>query len=154
MTSLTLNNIIFSSVNYNPACIINEPLGSRTHIVTELKLIISNFQFLLIYFKSENYFVKNCKSLISVKNCCKITSLIVFLIVPVHWDWLNIGFKCREPTSFMATSEPLLLILSKSWSLKRYLSVGSKLTLNQSTQRLYSGVKLLLLNTWLWPYHM
>ena len=61
---------------------------------------------------------------------------------------LNISFKCREAAPFEAASEPLLLILSKLRSLKRYLSIDNKLTLNQSTQRLYTGFKLLLLNTW------
>ena len=84
----------------------------------------------------------------TVRNYSKIKSLIIFLIVPVYWDLLNIGFKCREATSFEAASEPLLLLLSKSRSLKRYLSVDNNLTLNQSTQRLYTGIKLLLLNTW------
>ena len=52
----------------------------------------------------------------------------------------------QETASLKAASEPLSLTLSKSWSLKRYLSVDKKLTLNQSTNRLYTGVKLLLLS--------
>ena len=55
-------------------------------------------------------------------------------MVPVHWDLLNIVSKCKEATSFEAASETLLLILNKSRSLKRYLSVDNKLTLNQITQ--------------------
>ena len=84
----------------------------------------------------------------TVKNYSKITSLIILLIVPVHCDLLNFGFRCREATSFKYASKPLLLILSKSRYLKRYLSVDNNLTLNQSTQRLYTEIKLLLLNTW------
>ena len=84
----------------------------------------------------------------AVKNYSKINSLITFLIFPVHWDLLNIGFKCREATSFEAASEPLLLTLSKSRFLKRYLSVDNNLTLNQTTQRLCTRTMLLLLNTW------
>ena len=84
----------------------------------------------------------------TVKNYSKITSLIIVLIVPVHCDLFSFGFKCREVTSFETASEPLLLILSKSRYLKRYLSVDNNLTLNQSAQRLYTGIKLLLLNTW------
>ena len=62
-------------------------------------------------------------------------------------DLLNISFKCREATSLKAGSEMLLLILSKYQSLERYLSVHNNLTLNQSAQRLYTGITWLLLNT-------
>ena len=48
------------------------------------------------------------------KSYSKINSLRIFLIVPVLWDLPNIGFKCREATSFETASE---LFLSKS----RYL---------------------------------
>ena len=65
---------------------------------------------------------------------------MIFLIVPVHWDLIHIDFECREATSFEATSEPLLLILSKPRYLERYLSVDNKLNLNQSTQRLLLGL--------------
>ena len=82
----------------------------------------------------------------TVKNYSKITSLIIFSVVPIHWDLLNVGLKCREVTPFEAASEPLLLILSKSQSLKRYLTVDNKLTLSQNPQRLYTEVKLLHLN--------
>ena len=44
----------------------------------------------------------------TVKNYTKITSLIL-LIVPVHWDLLNNGFKCRKATPFETASEPFLL---------------------------------------------
>ena len=84
----------------------------------------------------------------AVKNYSKIKSLIIFLIVPANCSLLNIGFKCRQTTSFEAASELLLLILSKSRSVKVYLSGDNRLTPNQSTQRLYTGIKLLLLNTW------
>ena len=84
----------------------------------------------------------------TAENYSKITSLIILLIVPVHWDLLSFGFKCSQATSFKAASKLLLLILSKSRYLKRYLSVDNNLTLNQSTQSLYTGIKLLLLNTW------
>ena len=56
-------------------------------------------EFLRIPFFTEHlrwqllYFVKNDKSLMT-----RITSLIIFLIVLVHWDLLNIGFKCRKAT--------------------------------------------------------
>ena len=83
----------------------------------------------------------------TVKNYSKIISLIIFLIVPVPCDLLNIGFKYMEVTFFEAASEPLLLILSKSRSLKKYLALDNKLTLNQNTERLYTGIKLLLLHT-------
>ena len=84
----------------------------------------------------------------TVKNYSKINLLIIFLIAPVHCSLLNIGFKCRETTSFEDASELLLLILSKSRSVKVYLSGDNRLTSNQSSQRLYTGIKLLLLNTW------
>ena len=78
----------------------------------------------------------------TVTKYSKINSLIIFLIAPVHWDLLNIGFKCRKATSFEAASKPLSVILSKSQSWKRYLS-RDNLILNQSTQKLYTGIKLL-----------
>ena len=43
----------------------------------------------------------------AVKNYSKTTSLITFLIVPVHWDLLNIDFKYSEATSFETDSETL-----------------------------------------------
>ena len=84
----------------------------------------------------------------TVKNYSKIISLMIFLVALVQWDLLNIGFKCREATSLKAASEPLFLILSRSQSLKIYLSVDHNLTLNQSTQEIYTVVKLLLLTLW------
>ena len=84
----------------------------------------------------------------TVKNYSKTISLMIFLVALVQWDLLNIGFKCREATSLKAASEPLLLILSRSQSLKIYLSVDHNLTLNQSTQEIYTVVKLLLLTLW------
>ena len=84
----------------------------------------------------------------TVKNYSKIISLMIFLVALVQWDLLNIGFKCREATSLKAASEPFLLILSRSQSLKIYLSFDHNLTLNQSTQGLYTVVKLLLLTLW------
>ena len=137
-----MKNILCCSVNYSHASILIEPLESRSWIVTELKKKISNFHFLLIYLSHKTIWSKT----ISVS--CQLTSLIIFLIVPVHWDLLIISFKCREATSFKAASEPLSLTLSKCRSLKRYLSADNKLTLNQSTKRLYTGVKLLLLSMW------
>ena len=80
--------------------------------------------------KSQNYLVKNYKGLMTLKNYSKITPLIILVIVPVYRNLLNIGFKCREDTSFQAALKPVLLILSIYRSLKRYLSVDTKLTLN------------------------
>ena len=68
----------------------------------------------------------------TVINYSKITSLIIFLIVPVHLDFLNNVFKCEKATFFGAAFEPLLLILSNSRSLERCLSEDNELTLNQS----------------------
>ena len=85
----------------------------------------------------------------TVKNYSKINLLIIFLIAPVHCSLLNIGFKCKETTSFEDALELLLLlVLSQSRSLKIHLSADNMLTLDQSTQRLYTGIKLLLLHTW------
>ena len=66
----------------------------------------------------------------AVKNYSKIISLIIFLIAQVQSDLLNIDFKRRKATTFKAAFEPLLVILRKSQSLKRYLSVDNNLTLN------------------------
>ena len=66
----------------------------------------------------------------AVKNYSKIISLIIFLIAQVQSDLLNIDFKRREATTFKAAFEPLLVILSKSQSLERYLLVDNNLTLN------------------------
>ena len=98
--------------------------------------------------RSQNYFVKISKNLMTVKNYSKIISLMIFLVALVQWDLLNIGFKGMEATSLKAASQPLLLILSRFQSLKIYLSVDHNLTLNQSTQELYTVVKLLLLTLW------
>ena len=84
----------------------------------------------------------------TVKNYSKITSLVIFLIIPVHWKLFNIGFKRREAASFEVAFELLLLIVSKYRFLKRYLvdlSLDNKLTLNQSVQGLCN---LIFLNTW------
>ena len=69
-------------------------------------------------------------------------------MILVKWDFFNISFKRGGATSLKATSKTFLLSFSKSQSLKRYLSVDNNLTLNESTQRLYTEIKLLLLNTW------
>ena len=84
--------------------------------------------------KKSHYFFKNYKSLITVINYSKGTLFIIFLFLPVYCDLLNTGFKCREATSFETTSKLSLLILSKSWSFERYLSVDNKLILNQCPQ--------------------
>ena len=80
--------------------------------------------------KSQNYLIKNYEGLMTLKNYSKITPLIILVIVPVYRNLLNIGFKCREATSFQAALKPVLLILSIYRSLRRYLSVDTKLTLN------------------------
>ena len=87
----------------------------------------------------------------TVINYSKITSLIIFLIVPVNLDFLNTVFKCEEATFFGAAFEPLLLILSNSRSLERCLSEANKLTLNQCPITDYvlgTRVRLLPLNKW------
>ena len=99
--------------------------------------------------ESQIYFsLKNYKSVTTVINCSNITLLTIVSIVSVHWDLLNIGFKCRKATPFGTASEPLLIILRKFRSLERYLFVDNKLTLNESPQRLFTGFKLLPLTRW------
>ena len=124
-----MNNIFCCSVNYHPTFFLNEPLESRTRLVTDYKsnIYLSLFINLL---RSQNYFVKISKNLMAVKNYSKIISLIIFLIAQVQSDLLNIDFKRRKATTFKAAFEPLLVILRKSQSLKRYLSVDNNLTLN------------------------
>ena len=56
----------------------------------------------------------------AVKNYSKITSLITFLIVPVHWNMLNIGFNPLSAKSikWSNTLKQVCLTIFRDWRLK------------------------------------